>query len=104
MAIVLVSLDTASRKAVLTINGVLVPSDEFNISQYKRYEDGELELSFGYSIENVDGEGMVERRHFFLPSKEEVASVGELNKYGFASKVLYNDEKAKADVIEFLKR
>lgn len=102
MAIVSVSLDTATRKAVLTVNGVLIPSDEFNISQYKRYDDGKLELSFGYTIEHTDGDGLVERRHFYLPSSDEVDA--GLDKDGFASRVLHDDEKAKADVIEFLKQ
>lgn len=104
MAIVSVSLDTSSRKAVLTVNGVLVSSDEFNISQYKRYEDDQLELSFGYTIEHTDGDGLVERRHFYLPSSDEIGTDAELNKDGFASKILYDDEKAKADVIEFFKQ
>ena len=102
MAIVSISLDTATRKAILTINGVLVPSDEFNISQYKRYDSNKLDLSFGYTIESVDGNGMEERRQFYLPSAEEGVDA-RLNEDGFASKILHDDEKAKADVIKFLK-
>jgi hypothetical protein len=102
MAIVSVSLDTATRQAVLTINGILVPSDEFNISKYIKYDTkDEFGIDFGYSVENVDGNGMKERRHYYLPSAN---SVAELNEDGFASKIARNDEKAKADTIDFLKR
>lgn len=107
MAIVNVSLDTATRQAILTINGVLVPSTEFNISKYLKYDTkDEFEINFGYTIENVDGHGMKERRHFYLPSPEELATEAhsELNEDGFASKVIYDDEKAKADVINYLKK
>ena len=106
MAIVNVSLDTATRQAVLTINGVLVPSTEFNISKYLKFDtDDEFEINFGYTIENVDGHGMKERRHFYLPSPEEMAAEAHagLDEDGFASKIVHDDEKAKADVIDFLK-
>ena len=106
MAIVSISLNTTDRQAVLTINGVLVPSDEFNISKYKKYDTGEIELSFGYTIESVGNDGLTERRQFFLPSSEEIAAEvhGELNDDGFVSKMVYDDEKAKADTIAFIKQ
>lgn len=106
MAIVSVSLDTATRQAILTINGVLVPSDEFNISKYKKYDTGEIEPSFGYTIESVGSDGLTERRQFYLPSSEEIAAevYGELNDDGFASKIVHDDEKAKADVIDFIQQ
>ena len=103
MAIVNISLDTATRQAILTINGVLVPSDEFNISKYLKYDTkDEYEITFGYTIEDVDGRGLKERRYFYLPSAEEVAA--ELNKDGFASKIVHDDEKAKADTIDFIQK
>jgi hypothetical protein len=107
MAIVAVSLDTTTRQAVLTINGVLVPSDEFNISKWLKYDKkDEFEINFSYSIDNVDGNGMKERRSFYLPSAEDLAAEAhlELNEDGFASKAIHDDEKAKADTIDFLKR
>ncbi len=104
MAIVNVSLDTASRQAVITINGILVPSDEFDISKWIDM-DGNPVVSFGYTIDNVDGHGMKERRHFSLPSPEELATQAhsELDENGLASKVVHNDDKAKADTIDFIK-
>jgi len=105
MAMVVVSVDTKSRQAILTVNGVLVSSDEFNIGKYKKYDEDGYEISFGYTIERVDDDGIVERRQFYLPSQEEIAVTAnaELNDDGFASKVVHDDEKAKADVIKFLK-
>lgn len=107
MAIVNVSLDTITRQAVLTINGVLVPSNEFSISKYLKFDtDDEFEINFGYTVENVDGHGLKESRHFYLPTQEEMAKEAhsELNKDGFASKAIHDDEKAKADVIDYLKQ
>ncbi len=107
MAIVNVSLDTDTRLAILTINGVLVPSDEFNISKYLKFDTvDEFEINFGYTIENVDGHGMKERRHFYLPSPEELATEAhsELNEDGFASKAVRDDKKAQADTINYLKQ
>lgn len=106
MAIVNVSLDTATRQAVLTIDGVLIPSTEFNMDQYADIDTGELRVSFAYTIENVNGQGLKERRRFFLPSPEELAAIAsdELNENGFASKIVHDDEKAKADVINYLRQ
>lgn len=106
MAIVNISLDTITRQTILTINGVLVPSIEFGINRYIKYDTkDEPEINFSYTIEDVDGHGMKERRNFYLPSPEELATEAhaELDKDGFASKIVYDDEKAKADTIDFLK-
>lgn len=104
MAIVSVSLDTVTRQAVLTVNGILVPSVEFNISKYLKYDtDNEFELNFSYTVEN-DQDGIRERRQFYLPSLEKgaVDAHSNLNESGLASKPVYDDEKAKADVVEYL--
>ena len=103
MAIVNVSLDTGTRQLILTINGVLVPAADVFIEKY--VFDGEEFLRFGYTIDSIDANGLKERRQFFLPSPEEIATNAhaELNDEGFASKILYDDDKAKADVIDFLK-
>jgi len=103
MAIINVSLDTVTRQAVLTVNGVLVPSDEFSISKCLKYDTkDEYEINFGYTIEHMDDGGLKERRNFYLPSSEEAAA--ELNDDGFASKVVHNDDRAKADTIDFIKQ
>lgn len=107
MAIVSVSLDTKTRQAILTINGVLIPSDEFNISKYLKYDtEDEYEINFGYTIEHTEEGGLKERRHFYLPSIEEMGAEAhsELNDDGFAFKTIHNDEKAKADIIDYLKQ
>lgn len=103
MAIVNVLLDTGSRQVVLTINGVLVSATDVFVESY--VFDGEKNVSFSYTVENVDGNGMRERRQFYLPSPEELATKAHagLDKDGFASKTVYNDDKAKADTIDFLK-
>lgn len=99
MAIVSVSLDTVTRKAVLTINGVIVSANEFHISQYE-YDDG-LDLSFSYTIDNVDGNDMKERRSFTLPSKSE-ATAESLNKDGLISKIVHDNNKVRADIANYL--
>lgn len=102
MAIVNVSLNTDTRQVILTINGVLVPTDECSMDKY--VYDGEEKINFSYSVENVDGSGMKERRYFYLPSPEELAAEvhSELNGDGLASKAAFNKEKAKSDTIDFL--
>lgn len=105
MAIVNVSLDTATRQTVLTINGVLVSSDEFNISKYLDIDE-ESVISFGYTVETVDDNGLKERRQFYLPSVEELATEAHtgVDKDGLASRAVRDDEKAKLDIIEFIKQ
>lgn len=105
MAVVNVSLDTVSRNVVLTINGVMVAQDGCSIDRYIDHE-GEETIYFSYVVENVNESGIKERRQFYLLSPEEaaVADKNTINEDGFASKVVHNDEKAKADIIEFFKR
>lgn len=104
MAIVHVSLDTESRQVVLTINNVLVTATDINVSKYV-YDDGEVDISFSYTVENVDDNGLKERRQFYLPSPADaVKIVGELDKDGFASKIVHDDGKAKADTIDYLNK
>jgi len=104
MAIVNVSLDTSTRQAVLTVNGVLVPAEDICVEKY--VYDGQEFIRFNYVIESVNPDGMKERRQFYLPSPEELAvqAHAKLDNDGFASKLVYNPEKAKEDTIEFLKK
>lgn len=100
-SIVNVSMDTETRKAVLTVDGILIPSDDFHISQFVDL-DGKTQISFGYTIA-IDHNGMQERRHFFLPEEDDVTGVlGGVDKRGLASKVDHDTEQAKADVIDYL--
>jgi len=101
MAMVNVSLDTDSRQVVLTVNGMLVSVTDVSIEKYK-YSDGEEVVRFAYTIESTDVNGMQERRQFYLPAPQE--TVAELNENGMASKQIHDDNQAKADVIDFLKR
>ncbi len=102
MAIVNVSLDTGSRQSVLTIDGVIVPADDFSVEKYTF--DGETVIGFAYTIESIDANGMKERRRFYLPSLEEIATVAHkgLNEAGLASQIIHDDDKAKADVIKYM--
>ena len=104
MAIVNFSLDTGTRQAILTINGVMIPTTDVLVEKYMF--EGEEIVRFHYTIEAINENGLKERRQFFLPSPEELASIASdaMDDNGFASKILHNDEKAKADVIDYLKR
>ena len=104
MGIVNVSLNTANRQVVLTVNGVLIPATKCLVEKY--FYDGEEVVRFSYTIEGVDGNGMKEVRRFYLPSPEELATVAHagINKDGLSSKIIYNDDKAKADVIDFIRK
>jgi len=104
MAIVNLSLDTGTRQVVLTINGVLVTLSDVLMEKY--VFDGEEFVRFFYTVESVNSDGMKERRQFFLPSPEELVTIASegVDKDGFASKILHDDEKAKADTINFIKQ
>lgn len=104
MAIVNFSLDTVTRQTVLTINGVLISATDVVLEKYVDFEGHEY-VGFSYTIESTTVDGMKERRQFYLPSLEEMATMAHtgLNEEGFASKIIYNDKKAKADVIDFIK-
>lgn len=104
MSVVNISLDTNTRQVVLTINGILVPFVEVNMSRW--FFDGEESLNFSYTTEGVDVNNMKEKRQFFLPSPEELAAEANIavNDDGFASKAVFDDAKARADVIDYLKR
>jgi hypothetical protein len=98
------SLDIATRQLAFTIDGILIPAKDVFLEKFTF--DGEEFISFSYVIESTSDNGMSERRQFFLPRLEDgaLANLGELNENGFASKILHNDEKAKADVIDFFSR
>lgn len=102
MSIINISLDTQSRQLVLAIDGVIVPADGLDLYKYKI--DGEENISFSYSIQSINGQGLKERRQFYLPSLEELATEAHagLNKDGLAFKIVHDDEKAKADTIKFI--
>lgn len=97
--IVTISMSTATRQAVLMIDGILISAKEFNISQYEDM-DGKLQLSFGYTIEHDGENGIKERRHFFLPPEDDVEAIANVDKRGLALKL--DDEKAKADTVDYL--
>jgi hypothetical protein len=105
MSIVNVSLDTKSRVVVLTIDGIQVPQDGCSIDRWINM-DGEEHISFSYTRESVNGSGLTERHQFSLPTPEELAvvTIANVDKDGLVSKIVYNDEKAKADIIDFLKK
>lgn len=102
MSVVVLSLDTESKQLVLTINGVLVPFVECNMS--KMIWDGEEDISFSYTTEGVNTDGLKERRRFFLPTPQDLITEADIkvDDDGFASQAVYDDEKAKADTIDFL--
>ncbi len=104
MAMVNVSLDTTTRQVILTINGMLVSANDVSIDKYT-FDDGDESISFSYTIENVDGSGMRERRQFSLPSPTTPASEAgaAVDDNGLVSKSVLNQKKAAAGLAKFLK-
>lgn len=102
MSIVNLSLDTNTREVVLTINGVLVTTNDVLIEKYEF--DDEKFVRFQYTIESTNSDGMKERRSFFLPDPTEVAVVAELNEDGLASKICFDDTKVKADIVDYINK
>ncbi len=103
-AVVNISFDIETRGVVLSIDGVVVPSDDIFFNKFTH--DGEQHVGFSYTLEVANENGLKERRQFFLPSPEEVAldSFGKVDDRGFVSKIVHDDEKAKADVINYLQQ
>ena len=101
-SVVNISFDTNSRQIVLSIDGVVTPITELAV--HKSVFDGEEFLSFWYTVEVANENGMIETRQFFLPNPSDAAVMATVDKRGFASKIAYNDEKAKADIIDFIKQ
>lgn len=102
--IINISLDIGSRQMAFTIDGVIIPATDVFLEKF--IMDGEQFLSFSYTIESTTQNGMKERRQFFLPRPGDtlLASKGEVNEFGLASKILNDDEKAKADIIDFFRK
>ncbi len=99
-SIINISFDTESRGVVLSIDGVVVPFTDVHFERF--VFDGEQHVGFSYTVETAYEHGLEERRQFFLPAKAEEGV--DVDERGFASKILHDDEKAKADVIDFLKQ
>lgn len=102
--VVNVSLTTDTRQMALTIDGVLTPFTELSLNKFIDFDGNEV-LRFSYTVENLNANGMKEIREFFLPSPEDIVQASaKLNSNGLVSRIAHNDEKAKADVINFLKK
>jgi hypothetical protein len=103
-SVVNIAFDTNSRDVVLTIDGALTPVTDIFFGKF--VFDGEKRVSFAYTVESTNDNGLKERRQFFLPSPEEIAvdAFGKVDERGFASRIVHDDEKAKADIIDYLQR
>lgn len=99
-AIINISFDIETQGVVLSINGVVVPFTDINFEKF--VFDGEQHINFSYTVETTNNNGLSERRQFFLPAKAQVGV--DVDERGFASKIVHNDDKAKADVIDFFNK
>lgn len=99
-SVINISFDTGTRGVVLSIDGVVVPFTDIHFEKF--VFDGEQHVGFSYTVETPNENGLEERRQFFLPAKAETGV--DVDERGLASKLLHNDDKAKADVIDFLKK
>lgn len=100
-SIINISFDTETRGVVLSIDGIVTPFTDVNFHKFV-FDDGEQHVGFSYTIETTNENGLKERREFFLPAKAQVGV--DVDERGFASKILHDDDKAKADVIDFLSK
>ncbi len=97
-SIINISFDTETRGVVLSIDGIVVPFTDLHFEKF--VFDGEQHVGFSYTVETANENGLNERRQFFLPAKAQDGV--DVDERGLASKILHNDDKAKADVIDFL--
>ena len=101
MSIVNISVDTVSRQAVLTVDGIMVPAIACHLSKGVDF-DGQPFLSLSYVIEVENGDGLTERREFFLPSQDDTAVFADI-KDGLASRIVGDKiDEATADIIRFM--
>jgi len=102
--VVNISVDIRNMTVALIADGVIIPATDIFLDKFN--VDGEQFINFSYTIESIGPNGMKERRQFFLPKPGDasIASEGELNDLGLASKIVNDDEKARADIIEFFKK
>lgn len=69
MAVVTMSVNTKTREVAVVVDGTLVPAIECRLA--KQIFGGELDISLSYVVEVESGNGLVERRMFFLPEESE---------------------------------
>lgn len=104
MAIVNVSVDTNTRQAVLTVDGQIVPFVACRLNKGVDF-DGEHFLHLSYIVEVKNDNGLMERREFFLPDKDDPAVFASA-KDGLASRILDDGEtisdQAISDTINFM--
>ena len=91
MSIINISVDTDSRQAALTVDGIIVPVIACHLSKGIGF-DGEPFLHLSYVVEIENNGGLLERREFILqdPDEDEV----------FASKILDPDVVSSRDKIQ----
>lgn len=93
MSMINITLDTKTRKAYLTVDGIVVTTDDFYFSKFLDYDTGEERIEFSYTYKTTNEDGMEEQRRFYLPQKIGAALVSEkLDLFA----------KAKADTIKYL--
>jgi len=100
VAIVNMSVDTESRQASVTVDGVLVPAVECHLNKFIDF-DGITQINLAYTLESRSENGLQQRTVFFLPDPD-VDQV--LNEHGLASKVVKDESEVVADISKFMSK
>jgi hypothetical protein len=88
MAIVNMSVDTVTRQAAVTVDGVIVPAVSCSLDKYVD-SDGESQVHLSFMVEATDGNGLAEMRMFYLPPKNDPS---EVEVSGLASKAVVDPD------------
>lgn len=71
MAMVSLSLDTDSRQVVLLVDGEVKPMAEVHLAYFFDF-DGAKVIRFEYSMDVANEDGLMEKRIFILPDKDQM--------------------------------
>lgn len=111
MAMIVMSIDTNTRQSTLTVDGELVPAVACYVSKGIDF-DGDPFLDLRYVTEVSQGNGIVERREFFLMPEDKSDNSDSIYANKLQSRILNNNEnfqdsyhniKVSADIHKFLK-
>lgn len=94
MALINISFDTDQRNPTLTIDGQMVANADLSMWYYHE-RDGDKSLSFEYTVMVENDQGLIERKTFVLPPKDEDTQAD------FVEKTELDQNKFQQDVEKF---
>jgi len=98
MAIVNMSVDTKTRGVAVTVDGIIVPAVACHLDKFIDM-DGQVHISLAYTVEVDSGNGLLERRTFFMPQPDIEETLGE---NGLACRIEPNENEFAEHLSKYL--